>query len=379
MGGFQEQLERTALLNIAMQRNPSFMLHLLHALANANDLFPDVMMMDGIAGNEALLGAKAIHPRIVTYQYLGIPAIKNVMESLAGIMPWAIFPYSNVMLSLYRGFFPKLFSPNAFYFFLSSRTESAVSELDTESFKSREDLIKKLSGIDEIRAAVEDAWNLQISNLKVRVGPIPPQDLLASVSRYDEMLVIHPSAPWSHFWPACVVEGLTKLMLMEHFPKLGARYRHQLSLLSSLAITGVASSMPGSYHRVLNRHPVDHAQYQLSLVAKDLKQCGNFDYKLLHVFPKHGVEEEYSMDMITSLIFFLVDQEQVDERDLFARVSASSAGYKQFSDSFILFKKAIPRLQEMGLVERDSRFPNRIIIREEPLDGDSAARQKENV
>jgi hypothetical protein len=90
-----------------------------------------------------------------------------------------------------------------------------------------------------------------------------------------------------------------------------------------------------------------------TLIAKDMAECGKFNHKLLNFFLAHGVDEDYGLDMVAVSVLFLVDETQVDEREQFARVSASNTGYKQFSANYVHFQKVLPRLEKIGFLKKE--------------------------
>lgn len=319
------------------------------------------MKIPGIAQNESVISSFGIEPRVIDYHLHGTTAIHAVIDQITPVLPWISFYYSNIMLSLYRGLLPKLFSPNALYTFLFSQTENILLSIASAEQNDEEKLLDALSQVKLLKEAVEDMWGLKFEKLKVRIGPIPPQDLLVSISGYDDMIVIHPSAPFSHYWPGIVVYKMARLLLMKHYPKMRERFKDQLALMTVHAAIGEALPVPGAFFKEFSSHPVDHSQYQISLITKDLKLCNDFDYKLLHFLPNLGIDESYSLDMISSLVLFLVEEEKIDDRDLFARISACNVGFKSFRDDFLIYQRAIPRLEKLGILRQDVS-ENKIII-----------------
>jgi len=184
-----------------------------------------------------------------------------------------------------------------------------------------------------------------------------------SASAYDDMIVIHPAAPFTRYWPGVAIFAIARLLLQKKFPKMSERFKYQLAILTVRATIGEALEVPGSCYDIISRHPVDHAQYQIELISKDLDHYGDFDYKLLHFFPTTSMDENYSLDMIAALILFLTD-ENLDQRDLFARVGASSAGYRAFDQNFVLFQKALELLEKQpeSFIKRDEASNTVILL-----------------
>ncbi|MHA1997849.1 MAG: hypothetical protein ACTSU9_06995 [Promethearchaeota archaeon] len=356
-----QKIRDTGILTLAIQRDPSFILKVLHELSRSEDSYPDLMSIGDISRNECVVSSMDIDPRVIDYHLHGPAAIRAVIDEVKPVIPWIGFYYSNVMLSLYRGFFPKLFSPNTLYTFMSTRTEKYLLSFIDSGAAGLEGIMDAMSRVTLLKEAVEDMWRLQFGELKIRVGPIPPQDLLATISAYDDMIVLHPSAPLSPYWPGIVVYKLARLLLMKHYPRMRERFKDQLALLTVLATVGEALPVPGAFYTELSRHPIDHAQYQITLISKDLKLCNDFDYKLIHFLPNQGMDESFSVDMISSLIIFIVEEEEIYYRDLFARISASNVGFKSFRDDFLFYQKVIPRLEKLGVLKRGEEA-NKIIL-----------------
>ena len=344
----------TAIINLALQRDPSFITRVFHDLKKNAGKFPSLMENEEIAKNENVIAIKNVNPKIIDYHLHGIPALKQVIFNITKVMDWVCFPYASVMLSLYRGYFPKLYSPNSLYTFLMNETESAIFNRMKDARFDEISLLKTESTLNQLQEAVESLWGLKIPRLQFKFGPISPQDFLVSISTFDDMVIIHPLAYQTHYWPSIVVQKITRLLIQKHYPKMNERTKDHLSILTSLATFGKPVEIPGYCYNIMKNHPVDHAQYQMSLIVKDLRLYGDFDHKLLHFFPRGSMDDLYSIDMISSLILFLIDENQVDERDLFARVTASNAGFRQFNDNFMLFKKAIPRLEKLGVLEENA-------------------------
>lgn len=360
-----DKLLDTAIINLALQRDPSLIVRVLHELSRSDEIFPSIMEKPEIGSNENVVAMKDITPKVIDYHLEGIVAIKDVIEKIKTTIPWACVPYANVMLSLFRGFFPKLYSPNALYDFLLTETERALISNIDHSWFEEDNLVKPHRVLVDLKEAVESAWNMNFSRISFKFGPIAQNDFLVSASAYDDLIIVHPVAPFTQYWPGVAVFAITRLLLQKKFPKMSERFKSQLAILSVRALIGEALEIPGSCHEILTRHPVDHAQYQIELISKDLNQYGDFDYKLLHFFPTTSMEENYSLDMIASLVLFLTD-ENLDQRDLFARIGASSAGYRAFDQNFMLFQKALEHLEKepLKLLKRDENS-NTIILLDE--------------
>ncbi|MFX0098219.1 MAG: hypothetical protein ACFFCS_01470 [Candidatus Hodarchaeota archaeon] len=350
---FQDLLDETTIINLALQRDPSLITRVLHELKNSTKMFPSLMEFKEINSNENVVAVKNISPKILDYHLHGLIAIKNVIKSIKSVIPWAYFYYTNVMLSLYRGFFPKIFSPNAFYLYLMSSTESELfKSINSPGFQESV-FEKQVLMINDFKEMVTGIWELKFYECNVKFGPVGPQDFLVSASYFDNSIIIHPIAPFSQFWPSIFIYKLAKLLLHQHYPKMSERFKEQLSLLTIRATIGEALQVPGMYYDTLNEHPVDHAQYQVTKISRDLKDYGDFNHKFLHLFEPRSFEDNYSLDMISSLIVFLIEENQVDELDLFARISASNAGYKSFNDNFMLFQNALKKLEKLEFLKID--------------------------
>lgn len=367
MDSFDERLAATTIVGLAMHRAPDILPRILKALRTSPESFPMILADDAIAKDESVGAIKSIHPDIRHVHAVGPMAITRVASAIRPTMPWLEIPYSSVMLSLRRGFFPKLFSVNPLYLFLLGLTERELLGLqgDAGGF-SRVDFNKKTAYLDDLIESIESIWNLKFKEIKVRFGPTAPRDLLVTVSPFDSMVVIHPTAPLTMYWPGLFIWKATWLLLYQTFSKITARFKEQLSLLTVRALIGSSIPVAGTYHDFLSRHPVDHAQYQVEKVARELREFGDFNHEPLRVFPPSGLDDAYSEDMIHSLLTFLLDpsMEEIDERDLFARASSSSAGYKPFSDNFLLFKHVLPVLEKAGILEQ---VPGSNVLRLRPL------------
>jgi len=344
----------------------------MHELSRSLENFPSIMSCKDIASNENVLAVNGVAPKIIDYHVGSLAAIKVVVDDIRVSMPWACLPYADVMLSLFRGFFPKLFSPNALYSFLEANTERSLLAGNPSSWFTEDRLAGAHRTLVDLKEAVESMWGVKFPKLTFKFGPVIQQDFLASASAYDDMIVVHPSAPFSQYWPGIGVFTMTRLLLQKQFPKISERFKDQLAILSVRAVIGDALQSPGACFDILSHHPVDHAQYQIERISKDLNLCGDFDYKLLHMFPESSFEENYNLDMIAALVMFLID-DNLDERDLFARVSASSAGYRQFDLNFMLFQKALVYLEKIGFLKHDGEN-NSIIV-----EGDAEFKKRRSV
>ncbi|HME53007.1 MAG TPA: hypothetical protein VKM55_12370 [Candidatus Lokiarchaeia archaeon] len=362
-----DKLKDTAIINLALQRDPSLIVRVLHELSRSDEIFPSIMDRPDIGSNENVMAMKDITPKVIDYHIGGIVAIKDVIENIKASIPWACGPYATVMLSLFRGFYPKLYSPNALYDFLLSETERALLAGIDHSWIKEDKLVKAHRELVDLKEMVESAWNAKFSRISFKFGPITQNDFLASASAYDDMIIVHPVAPFTRYWPAIAIFAIARLLLQKEFPKMSERFKNQLAILTVRATIGEALEAPGTCHDILDRHPVDHAQYQIELISKDLHEYGDFDYKLLHFFPTTSMDENYSLDMIAALILFLID-ENLDQRDLFARIGASSAGYRAFDQNFMLFQKALENLERLpdSFVKRDEAS-NTVILLDDRL------------
>ncbi len=343
----------TATIMVALQRDPSFIVRVVHELANSPEMFPSLMGAENIRSNENVIASKNVSPRVVDYQLFGVSSIKETVQKINLTLPWVAFPYTNVMLSLYRGFFPKLYSPNSLFTYLASLTDADFLAVAEKGLPEVDELLSRGATFPDLIESVESIWNLKFPRIQFKFGPVSPQDLLVSASAYDDLIIMHPMAPFSSFWPGILVYKLTRLLLQKHYPQMGDRFKEQLSILTVRATLGKALDLPGTCHDVMRNHPVDHAQYQVELISRDLRNYDDFDHRLLHFFPSRSLDDNYTTDMIVSLLLFLIEEGQFDERDLFARISASAAGYKKSMENFLLFQDALPQLERMGIIKKD--------------------------
>ncbi|MHA1890724.1 MAG: hypothetical protein ACTSYS_07020 [Promethearchaeota archaeon] len=346
---FQEHLEDTAILTLSTQRDITVMFQVVHELVKSNNLFPDLFSVPAIQSSESVKSMINVAPRVINYHLYGLPAISTIVNKINNVMDWAIYYYANVMLSLYRGFFPKLYAPNVFYNWFMTETESSLLKCSEDKMLDESTFFKKLDIMEDLKESIESIWNLKFKKLSFRVGPVAPQDLLITNSNNDNMVIIHPTAPFSHYWPGILVYKLTRLLLDKSFPKINDRFRDFLSILTVRALIGDALKIPGTFFEILDKHPVDHAQYQISLISRDLNLYGGFNQKLIHFFPRMNTNDAYNLDMIKSIIPFVIDDDVLDKRELFARITASNAGYKNFQDKFLLFEKALEHHEKIGI------------------------------
>lgn len=409
------KLASTARVALAMQRDPSLLARVTHELANADEWYPDLLARESISASDSVIATRDVNPRVVEYHLHGFQAIKAVIGEIKDVMPWACLPFSSIMLTLSRGFFPKLYSPNALYMFLSATTERALHDGLHATVRSEKDggagdvesiddgardageasdasdasdarTLDVIMQLERITAAVESALHVELPGIKIRFGPVVAPDLLASVSAYDDMVVIHPVAPASHCWPGIAATAIARLLLQKRQPKLDERLKDQLALLTNTAITGEPLLLPGANHDVLSRLPASEARDRVDAIASDLASRVVVDrepvhHSLLDIFPPASLGDNYSTDMIGSIITFIID-DNVDERELFARVAASNVGYRPFDFNYTLFQKAITMLEHAGFMKRsgddgkvlviDSTVPNdgtEAIKPIKPLDG----------
>ncbi len=364
-GNDVSKLVGTARIALAMQRDPSLLVRVMHELGRSDEAFPDLLACGDIGSNDSVISIRDVQPKVLDYHLHGLPAIKVVINEIKDVLPWACLPYASTMLTLSRGFFPKLYLPNALHAFLAASTERAL-HASTQAFLPVDDIVARaLPMLKDMQEAVESMWRIKFPKITFKFGPVVAPDLVASISAYDDMVVFHPIAPLAHCWPGIAVTAMARLLLQKHHPKLDERSKDQLSLLTNLAALGEPLLLPGACYGVLSRHPVDHAQYQVESIAKDLGLCGEFDRRLLHFFPPASLDENYSIDMIGSIIAFIID-DNVDERELFARVSASNAGYRPFDLNFILFQKSLEMLERAKFIKRDEEN-NQVIVIDETI------------
>lgn len=342
-----------ATVSLALQRDPSFATRVLHELRSSPDLAPDLLAVPAVHDDENVRAVMQVSPVVIDRHVHGVGAIVDALAILAPVMPWASVHVSNVMLSLLRGFFPRVSSPNALYLQVLGAVERGLVRRVHGDPAGLLPPAKEVARLAEYAAMVEDMWRLRFPRLAVKIGPVAPQDLLVTVSPYDDMVVVHPSAFTSPYWPSILVHALALLLLHDHHPRMHPRFKEQLAILTCRAAIGEALLAPGKCASVMGSHPVDHAQYQVSRIARDLDQYGDFDHKLLHMFPDQGIDENYSDDMIAALVLFLLDEHAIDERDLFARVSASSAGYKSFANTYLSFVAVLGTMEKWGLLRRE--------------------------
>ncbi|MHA1370819.1 MAG: hypothetical protein ACTSRA_14045 [Promethearchaeota archaeon] len=368
MNNFQDKLYNTILLGMAIQRDPSFVFRVFHEIKRISKTsdkfieFPDVISNSDISKTENYIAVLNLNPRVIDYHQYALLSIDQVSLYLKTVMQWVIFPYSCVMLSLIRGFLPKLFSPNPLATYLVSLTETELVKIKNENKLNQKTFDRRLEMLRDLKRAMEDLWGLKFKEIKIRIGPVAARDFLVSMSGYDNMIVINPMSVFSYYWPLVALYKMAKLLLHQHYPQMHERFKEQLGLLTVLALTGKSIHAPGMYYTELSRHPVDHAQYQIELISRDLKQYNDFNHKLLHFFPPQNLENNYSLDVISALAIFLIDDEVIDERDLFARISASNAGYKSFSDSYFLFQKAIARLESLGILKKIEKSNELVLL-----------------
>nr|MDO8086370.1 hypothetical protein [Candidatus Sigynarchaeum springense] len=360
------KLAGTARIALAMQREPALLVRVMHELNKSEDAFPDLLSCVDIRSNESVISIRDVQPKVLDYHIHAFPAIKAVIDEIKGVLPWACLPYASTMLTLSRGFFPKLYMPNALHSYLVTSTERALHAIVHALHRVDDVIARALALLQDLREAVESLWRIKFPKISIKFGPVVMPDLLASVSTYDDMVVFHPLAPLAHCWPEIATAALSRLLLQKHYPKLDERVKDQLSILTSLATFGRPLLLPGSCYDILSRHPVDHAQHQVDSIAKDLALYGEFDHRLLHFFPPASTGENYSVDMIGSIITFIIDDD-VDERELFARISASNVGYRPFDLSFILFQNALTVLEKGKIIKRDEKN-NQVIVIDEIVD-----------
>ncbi|MBN2152691.1 MAG: hypothetical protein JW839_14665 [Candidatus Lokiarchaeota archaeon] len=361
------KLAGTAKIALAMQREPPLLVRVMHELSRSEDAFPDLLACADIASNESVVSIRDVQPKVLDYHLHGFQAVRVTVDEIKGVLPWACLPYTSAMITLSRGFFPKLYMPNALYAYLAASTERALRSSAQAPLLAEDAIARALPRLQDMREAVESLWRLKFPRIAFKFGPVAMPDLLASVSAYDDMIVFHPVAPLSHCWPGVAVAAMSRLLLQKHQPRLDERVKDQLSLLTCLAALGAPLLLPGTCHDVLSRHPVDHAQYQVESIAKDLALCGTFDNRLLHFFPAASMNENYSVDMVRSIITLIIEDD-IDERELFARVSASNVGYRPFDLNFILFQKALAALERSKLVKREEPN-NQVIVVGDPVAG----------
>ncbi len=366
-GAQDGKLVGTARIALAMQREPSLLVRVMHELSRSEEAFPDLLDCGDIGSNESVVSIRDVQPKVLDYHLHGLPAVKAVIDEIKGVLPWACLPFTSTMLTLSRGFFPKLYMPNALYAYLATSTERAIHASAQATRPIGDVIARALPMLQDMKEAVESLWRLKFPKIAFKFGPVATPDLLASVSAYDDMVVFHPVAPLAHCWPGIAVTAMSRLLLQKHQPKLDERVKDQLSLLTNLAALGGTLLLPGTCYDVLSRHPVDHAQYQVESIAKDLALCGDFDRRLLHFFPPASMNENYSIDMIGSIITFIID-DNVDERELFARISASNVGYRTFDLNFMLFQKALAALERGKFVKREEGN-NQVIVIEDSIAG----------
>ncbi|MEX2682367.1 MAG: hypothetical protein Q6373_012270 [Candidatus Sigynarchaeota archaeon] len=363
MGVQDGKLAGTARIALAMQREPSLLVRVMHELSRSEEAFPDLLSCEDIHSNESVISIRDVKPKVLDYHLHALPAVKTVLDEIKGVLPWACLPCASTMLTLSRGFFPKLYMPNPLYAFLAMSTERALHASINTSRRVEDLVVRAITMLQDVQEAVESLWRVRFSKISIKFGPVATPDLLASISAYDDMVVFHPFAPLAHCWPGIAATALSRLLLQKHYPKLDERVKDQLSILTSLATFGLPLLLPGYCYGILSRHPVDHAQYQVESIAKDLALCGEFDRRLLHFFPAASMNDNYSIDMIGSIITLIID-DNVDERDLFARISASSAGYRPFDLSFTLFQNALAFLEKEKIIKRDEEHDQVIVIDE---------------
>src|SRR5271157_6497531 len=87
---------------------------------------------------------------------------------------------------------------------------------------------------------VESAWNAKFSRISFKFGPITQNDFLASASAYDDMIIVHPVAPFTRYWPAIAIFAIARLLLQKEFPKMSERFKNQLAILTVRATIGEA-------------------------------------------------------------------------------------------------------------------------------------------
>ncbi len=344
------RLQETAILFLATYRNPKLFPTILFRLLEADDPYPEILEIDNeLSHNRTIKAVRALPEIVLRKHAIGMAAIDSIAQVLKSTMSFAYSFFINAFSSLWRGKWPEIFSPNPLFLAFKMYLEKEIMIYDQDTLIKT--ALERINEVGDLKKRVENLLNLPIDDLEIRLGPVAPGDFLITRINNKRLLIMHPAAPSTYLWPSVVIHELTGFCLYQNDVKVEKEIRDSLAILVEIA-SGFSSPKPGTFsclaYQQLNQ---ESAQQLLSTILSKILMAGEKNQE----FPiAEKLEKVYLRELTSSIILFTFPETQgkIDERELYARVVASDAGYRIFYPEFIAYLESLKLLEQRGLIEK---------------------------